>query len=436
MSETGFPLEPLVLRGAELDQRYVVHPQRRYHPERTDEGGERVRVSVPHCGKSLQGAPALPRLLDQLAAGPPQLGRDLAARLTPAGFESMVKYFVLLPEPHAEVLRGGLCAPVATPAGAPLASHQLDELTPGDVVLAHAPLVTTAPGAVSVARGGRFIRASLASTLRHPLGERGAPGWLVDLDFATRLDASALRLFDAGDVCHDPLTDNAAALGQRAGYLCRQIVRHGGRPVLLGGDHTLAYHSIGALAERYPRLGVLQFDAHPDLYAIGADCDRTINHANVFHWVRQMPHVSAIWQIGLRDAYHQPLERLAPRRDPKLHTLPAMEVALRGYGRLLDHLDASIPWFVSFDVDALERTDVPETATPVLGGLAYYPLLACFEQLFSRLDIIGLEFVELGDASQGAHGPAAIAARLLTRYLFNLRGAAPLEDNVFAPAEE
>jgi len=414
----------------DLGHCYLINPQRRYHRE-----AERLRVSVPHCQKSLQGSVALAGVLDQLASESPQRGHDLASRLTPAVFEALVKYFVLLPEAYADALRTGLCTPASQPAGSALAAHELDGLAADDVVLCHAPLVTTHHSAVSVAGGGRWIRASLASSLRHPMGERGQPGRLVDLDFGDRLDAGELRLFDAGDVCYDPVTDNAGLLGQRTGFLCRQIVARGGRPVLLGGDHSLAYYSIGALADRYPRLGILQFDAHPDLYAVGADCDRTINHANVFDRVRRMPHVDTIWQIGIRDMFHQPLERLVAQHDAKLRALSAMEIAVKGYDRLFRDLDDTIPWFVSFDVDALDRVDLPQTATPVLGGLSYYPLLQAFEQLFARLNIVGMEFVELGDGNQGAHGPAAIAARLCSRYLFHLRGASPLTENVFVPID-
>lgn len=416
----------------ELDHRYVINPQRRYHAD----AEQRVRVSVPHCHKSLQGSPALATLLDQLAADAPQRGRDLITRLTPTMFESLVKYFVLLPEAYAEALRTGLCSPAPEPAGVALAAHEFDRIAPDDVVLCHAPLTTTAHPAISVARGGHWIRANLVNTLRHPLGEHGRPGRLVDLDFGTTLDVAQLRLFDAGDLCFDPVTDNATLLGQRTNFLCRQIVARGGRVLLLGGDHAVAYYSISALADRYPRLGILHLDAHPDLYAVGTDCDRALNHANVFHWVRKLPHVETIWQIGIRDMYHQPVDRLTARHDAKLRTLPAMEIAMNGYGRLLRELDASIPWFVSFDVDVLDRVELPHTATPVLGGLSYYPLLHLFEQLFERLDIVGMEFVELGDGSQPAHGPAAIAARLCSRYLFALRGGSPHVENVFEPADD
>jgi agmatinase len=90
-----------------------------------------------------------------------------------------------------------------------------------------------------------------------------------------------------------------------------------------------------------------------------------------------------------------------------------------------------LPWFISFDVDALSNAELPQTATPVLGGLSFYPLLACFEELITSFRVVGMEFVEIGDADQGAHGVAAIAARLISRYLFHLGGAQPHDSFVY-----
>lgn len=407
---------------------YVVNPKRRYHSD----DGNRLKVSVPHCQKSLEGTTALGTLLDQLASEEPLSGQVLASRLSMKLFSSLVKYFVLLPSSYSYALGDGLCTPAMKSAGVALPSHDLDSLVEDDVVLVHVPIVTTSNLAAPVASGGQWIRSSLASTLRHPVNENAPPGLLIDLDFGEQLKVSDLRLFDLGNICFNPLNDNAAMVGQRLAYLCQYVVGRHVTPLLLGGDHTMAFYSIGALADTYSRLGVIQFDAHPDLYTVGADCDDSINHANVFHWVRKMPHVETIWQVGIRDMYYQPTSRLISNHDVKIRSISSFEIATKGYVRLLQELDETLPWFISFDVDALAGVDIPQTATPVLGGLSYYPLLQLFEQLFERLNIVGMEFVELGDESPTAHGPSVIAARLISRFLFHLRKASLSSTNVFS----
>nr|GEU28630.1 hypothetical protein [Tanacetum cinerariifolium] len=207
------------------------------------------------------------------------------------------------------------------------------------------------------------------------------------------------------------------------------------RVIAKGGKAKFSIVVESALARRYPRLGVLQFDAHPDLYAVGAACDEQLNHANVMHRVRRMAHVKALWQVGVRDFFHQPTDGVAAVRDTKVHKLSAFEAETSGYQRLLDGMDPTLPWFITFDVDALAVAELPQTATPVLGGLSFYPLLACFERLFRDFQIVGMEFVEIGDSIPGAHGPAAIAARLASRYLFHLRNASSTPGLLYAPGK-
>ncbi|MEB0137681.1 MULTISPECIES: arginase family protein [unclassified Undibacterium] len=408
---------------------YRVHPRLRWESI----GNGRIEISLPFGGKRLRAADRIATLLDGIAAAQPQTSDVLIHCLGLSVFDMLVKYLFLLPDKLVDLLGGGLCTPAARPAGCALAVHDLDTLIDDDLVVLHVPIATTTEGSVSVAGGGRRVRAHLAQSIESPLGTSERRGILLDLDFACQLDTAALRLFDVGDVIHQPLQDRGSEIGERAAHICRMIVDRGARPLILGGDHALAYYSIGALAQRYPRLGVLQFDAHPDLYAVGAPCDEQLNHANVMHWVRQMPHVQALWQVGVRDFFHQPIERVACLRDPKLQVLSAFEAETKGYQRLLDGMDPSLPWFVTFDVDALALADCPETATPVLGGLSFYPLLACFERLFREFRIIGMEFVEIGDATQGAHGTAAVAARLASRYLFHLRHAQSTEHMLYSP---
>src|SRR5579862_2235728 len=66
---------------------------------------------------------------------------------------------------------------------------------------------------------------------------------------------------DAGDLefCDE---DFVTAIEKGVGALMDQ----GKRPVSLGGDHSITYPIVRAVARRHPELTVIHFDAHPDLY--------------------------------------------------------------------------------------------------------------------------------------------------------------------------
>src|SRR3954469_17092335 len=68
---------------------------------------------------------------------------------------------------------------------------------------------------------------------------------------------------DAGDV-ELPADASARELIEKAVAI---IVRRGDIPISLGGDHSVTYPILRAVGPRHPQLTILQFDAHPDLYA-------------------------------------------------------------------------------------------------------------------------------------------------------------------------
>lgn len=413
-----------MIKGAE--PKYRVHPALCY----VSINGDRIEISSPFGAKRLRTTSLIGTRLQSFSAEAALTQEALVQGLGKDIFEALRKYHFLLPEDASPALASGLCVPAQHPVGCPLSVFDVDMLRAGDVALLHAPIETTAGNGVPVAAGGRRVRSQLSQCFtRSACG--GNSGVMIDLDFGAKLDERNLRLFDLGDVKFSPAIDSAREVGERLAYVCKRIAHVGGTPIVLGGDHAQAFYTIGALAERYPRLGVLHIDAHPDLYALGAACDAELNHANVMHWVRRMNHVASIWQVGIRDFYRQPTHQLRCEKDPKIETVPALEAETKGYARLLAQMDRSLPWFISFDVDALNNAEQPQTGTPVLGGLSFYPLLACFDELVREFRIVGMEFVEIGDADHGSHGVAAIAARLIGRYVFHLGGAEPYDGSVY-----
>ena len=62
--------------------------------------------------------------------------------------------------------------------------------------------------------------------------------------------------FDAGDVT----TDESKVIESSVSMLLAQ----GLRPLSLGGDHSITYPIVGAVARAHSALSILHFDAHPD----------------------------------------------------------------------------------------------------------------------------------------------------------------------------
>src|SRR2546429_8434043 len=96
-----------------------------------------------------------------------------------------------------------------------------------------------------------LIRQALHSPAGNPWTEMG-----VDL-------GADGALGDAGDV---PLGTSAADARTKIEEAVRTLLEAGGRPIALGGDHSVTYAIVRAVRWVYPQPNILHFHAHPHLY--------------------------------------------------------------------------------------------------------------------------------------------------------------------------
>src|SRR3989449_973108 len=96
-----------------------------------------------------------------------------------------------------------------------------------------------------------LIRQALHSPAGNPWTETG-----IDL-------GADGALGDAGDV---PLASSAADARTKIEEAVRTLLESGGRPIVLGGDHSVTYPVVRAVRWLHPQLRILHLDAHPDLY--------------------------------------------------------------------------------------------------------------------------------------------------------------------------
>ena len=76
------------------------------------------------------------------------------------------------------------------------------------------------------------------------------------------------------------------------------VLESGGRPIVLGGDHSITYPVLRAMRRHHPRLSVLHVDAHPDLYE-EFEGDR-FSHACPFARAFEDGLLDELVQVGIR----------------------------------------------------------------------------------------------------------------------------------------
>lgn len=170
--------------------------------------------------------------------------------------------------------------------------------------------------------------------------------------------------------------------------------------VLVGGEHSISYGSIRSHLERFPKMHVLQLDAHMDLRKAYEGIK--FSHASIFYNVLNYLPLTGLYQLGVRDLCRE--EWALAERDDRVHFILAEDIysqKARGIsfhnqlGQFLNSISDEI--YLSIDIDVLEPHYCPNTGTPVPGGLSFWDILQVVDAIHKLgKKIVGLDLVETG----------------------------------------
>jgi agmatinase len=201
---------------------------------------------------------------------------------------------------------------------------------------------------------------------------------------------------DAGDLQLEEATE--AAFPMIEAEVARWIDR-GNAPLLLGGDHSISFPALKAVARRWPDLEIVHFDAHPDLYA-ELDGD-PFSHACPFARVMEAGLAKALTQVGIRT--------MNAHQRAQADRFGARVIEAREVGERL-HLASPRPVYVSIDLDVLDPAFAPGVSHWEPGGLSTRQVLAAIQGLGAR--VIGGDVVEYNPARDPSGMTAHVAAKL------------------------
>lgn len=170
--------------------------------------------------------------------------------------------------------------------------------------------------------------------------------------------------------------------------------------VIVGGDHATPFGAIKAYAEKYPKLGILHFDAHSDTRV--AYMGFTNSHASIMHNVlEKIPNISKLVQVGIRDFCEQEFEYTSAHKKVEMYfdqTLARRVRSGENFQTIAKEIIAHLPEniYISFDIDGLDPRFCPNTGTPVPGGLDYQDVMVIINELIkSGKKLVGFDLVEV-----------------------------------------
>jgi arginase len=235
------------------------------------------------------------------------------------------------------------------------------------------------------ALGPAAIRAASTGKALNPCTELG-----VDLEHDT-------VLADLGDVDTSGDVDKTFL---RIETGVRQILAKKARPIILGGDHSITYPVVRALAKTYKALDILHFDAHPDLYD-DLYGDR-YSHACPFARIMEDGLAQGLVQVGIRAATGD------QRANARRHGSRLIEMKDFADGLVLEF---ARPLYITFDMDALDPAFAPGVSHHEPGGLSTRQAIDLIHKL--KADIIGLDVVECNPTRDPSGITAAAAVKII-----------------------
>ena len=217
-------------------------------------------------------------------------------------------------------------------------------------------------------------------------------------------DLSSAKIHDTGDIVFSSI-DTKSAMNQ----IKKEIAKHltcRKKILSIGGEHTITVPIVQIFKEHYPKLKVIQFDAHADLR--NEYLGEKLCHATAMRRVSEIVGANNLYQLGIRSMtkdesntkmYPFNIEKHIPRVKKQLGKTPV---------------------YLTLDIDVLEIGTMPAVATPEPGGCSFAELVSALVKL-SGCQIVGADLVEYNPLSVASLAYASTAAVLLREMLLLFR---------------
>ena len=213
----------------------------------------------------------------------------------------------------------------------------------------------------------------------------------------------------------------------------RKGLDRGCLPLVLGGDHSLAIGSVGAVADHYREqgmsIGVIWVDAHTDLNQPDTSPTGNIHGMPLAVLLglgeprltrgRACVRPENVSVLGARDL---DAGEKALIRELGVRVFTMSEVDERGVAACMDEAleragDGTCGFHLSLDLDALDPAIAPGVGTPVRGGLTYREGHLVCEKAFRSGRLLSLELVELNPVLDDRNETALLGVGLVASAL-------------------
>lgn len=165
----------------------------------------------------------------------------------------------------------------------------------------------------------------------------------------------------------------------------REILQLSKRPFMIGGEHLVTLGAVRAVAEQYPDLHIIHFDAHADLRDdyLGAP----LSHACVIRRCWELVGDGRIFQFGIRSGEKSEFQWGHSHVKTQLFSFEGLEQVVASL--------SGKPVYFTVDLDVLDPSVFPGTGTPEPGGVSFEDLRKAVTLVCSKTRVVGCDVNEL-----------------------------------------
>lgn len=172
-----------------------------------------------------------------------------------------------------------------------------------------------------------------------------------------------------------------------------QLVKNQNIPFSIGGDHSISYPIIKAVSENHD-IGVIHFDAHSDTYFSEIDefyGDITVNHhGNFLTKVLELDRIKQVITLGPRGLKGY---QLTGELNKKHMFFSSFEIQQNN--DWLTAINPDLSYYLTFDVDVFDPNLLAGVSDPISNGLSFNKVISMLDILFKKLNIAGIDLVEV-----------------------------------------
>ena len=189
-------------------------------------------------------------------------------------------------------------------------------------------------------------------------------------------------------------------------------------PITIGGDHSITTNILKGVhdAMESNKIALLYFDAHPDFVSSTRDYYGSVltDSSELIDFTKSM-------LIGTRAAE---LEELHNASNKKLEIVTPLDIIEKGINEILKKIISkcqSSKVYLSIDLDCMDPGVAPGVSVPTPGGLLPLDLIYMIKKISEKLQVVGMDIVELCPDYDLNQNTANHASRILMEMISSLR---------------